>query len=188
MNTTLDNSADTLDMGCPACGALNLSTSIELDSFEYGPRESTPVLLTVKVPVHHCSTCGFSFTEEDASTLRHEAICKHLKVLTPHEIRAIRERYNLSQADFSEITNIGKASIARWEGGLLIQNQSNDNLLYLLTFKENMDRLKNRKAASHPSSNVIPFRPKFRAIKEIQLSRLEAEAEKFDLYPSAVMG
>lgn len=192
MNTTSENFTDSPTKICPACGANELSVSTEPDSFEYGERDSTPVLLTVMVPVHHCSSCGLSFTEEDASVLRHEAICKHLGVMNPQEIRAIREHYDLSQADFSEITNIGKASIARWEGGLLIQNQANDNLLYLLTFKENMDRLRQRKTtaivAENSCGNVIQFRPRFRAIKETQLSRLEAEAKDFKLYPTAAVG
>jgi transcriptional regulator with XRE-family HTH domain len=65
--------------------------------------------------------------------------------MTPAEIRAIRrEAGALSRAQFARITRLGEATIGRWERGELIQNRANDQLLYLLTFPENVTRLRNR--------------------------------------------
>jgi DNA-binding transcriptional regulator YiaG len=89
-----------------------------------------------------CNQCGFQFTDEVAEEARHEAVCRHLGVMTPKEIKEIRKSYGMSRAEFSHLTRIGEASLARWENGLLIQSPAYDQLLYLLTFPENLERLK----------------------------------------------
>ena len=53
----------------------------------------------------------------------------------------------MTRAAFAEMTRLGEASLARWEKGLLIQNPANDQLLYLLRFPENVERLRARPAA-----------------------------------------
>ena len=178
---------------CPSCGSKKVSSSTEVEHFKYGDKESE-VTLAAQVSVHLCAECGSKFTLEDASELRHEAVCRHLGILTPTEVRAVRERYALSQAEFSEISKIGKASLARWENGLLFQTLANDNLLYLLTFEDNFVRLKDKVLVlrSTPSpnlaENVIPFKPKFRAISKGEMERLEREAKAFDLFPVELVG
>ncbi|RKZ46465.1 MAG: hypothetical protein DRR16_19700 [Candidatus Parabeggiatoa sp. nov. 3] len=64
--------------------------------------------------------------------------------MTPKEIKAMREGYPLSQTELSQITRIDEESLSRWEKGEVIQNGALDNLLYLLTFHENLERLKTR--------------------------------------------
>ncbi|MBF0462526.1 MAG: helix-turn-helix domain-containing protein [Magnetococcales bacterium] len=120
-----------------------VSSTSEVESFQYGDQEDA-AMLSVSVRVYHCAACDLSFTTEEASESRHEAVCRHLGILTPTEVRGVRERCKLSQADFAELSKIGKASLARWERGALFQNQANDNLLYLLTFDDNVVRLRER--------------------------------------------
>ncbi len=177
---------------CPSCGSDDISSTQETEVFTYGAGDNA-AQLSVTVPVHHCANCGLSYTGDDAEMLRHEAVCAHLGVLSPREIRAIRERYGLSQAEFAEITKIGKASLSRWEGALLIQNQANDNLLFLLQMPENLERLKARaqhggKADSGKQGKVIPFRGRFRVVRETDIARLTEEAAQFELYPVAKAG
>ena len=177
---------------CNICGDSAITLSLEKESFVYGSGQES-VTLSVDVPVHHCAKCKNSFTEEDASDIRHNAVCKHLGIYTPNEIRTLREKYHLSQSEFSEITKIGKASLARWEGGVLIQNLSNDNLLYLLSFPDNLAKLKNKRLTSDPSQmknsmNIIPFTPKFRAINSNDIDEIKNEAAMFQLYPIAMKG
>ncbi len=70
------NSVDIPFVECPVCGHTHLSKTIEVDTFEYGIQTDNPVVLSVKVPVFHCSECNQSFTGEDASILRHNAVCE----------------------------------------------------------------------------------------------------------------
>lgn len=175
-------------LSCPACGAQKTYVSTENDTFMYGTGDDT-VQISVRIPVHHCSSCDLAFTGEEASELRHEAVCNHLGVMTPRQIRNIREQYGLSQTEFSQISRIGKASLARWESGSLIQNYANDSLLYLLTFAENVGRLKHRFAqaideasASISKSSVLQFAPRFKEINPAEASRRREEAQRFELY------
>jgi transcriptional regulator with XRE-family HTH domain len=115
--------------------------------------------------------------------------------LTPAEITAIRERYHLSRAEFARLTRIGEASLARWEGGLIIQNGSIDQLLYLLTFSENLDRLRHRRAdepmpvrteeAEQPSEEP-ESRPRLRALHVTP--EILREKDSFELVPTGVGG
>lgn len=61
--------------------------------------------------------------------------------LSSEQIHAIRAGYKLSIRKFGLITGIGWASLQRWESGKLVPNLALDNLLYLLTFEENLYRL-----------------------------------------------
>jgi putative zinc finger/helix-turn-helix YgiT family protein len=137
---------------CAICGSNEVSTTYELEEFPYGHGPDA-VMISVRIPIRHCRSCGESFADEDATLLRHEAVCRHLGVLPPRDIRDLRQRNNLSRASFAAATGIGEASLARWETGSLIQNRANDSLLYLLSFPENLTRLSERllPAAAEPS-------------------------------------
>lgn len=84
------------------------------------------VLLIAEVPVWSCAACGEEYTGEGAEEAQHEAVCHYLGRLTPADIKALRQRHGLSQAELAEKTGIGIASIKRWEGGTVIQNASLD--------------------------------------------------------------
>ena len=88
--------------------------------------------LTVTVPVHVCASCGLEFLDHEGETLKHEAVCAHLGVLTPSEIRGIREKHGMSRAAFAEVTGFDEATLNRWENGIRIQNAANDRYLRLL--------------------------------------------------------
>ncbi len=191
MHKNLDNLSEFHRLTCPSCESNNLSVKTVSEEFQYGSNDIA-VTLTALIHVHHCSSCDLSFTTEEASETRHEAVCRYLGVLTPAEIRGIRNQNYLSQSGFSELTKIGKASLARWETGAIIQNQANDNLLYLLSFPNNISRLKERACLRNTCSdqstpNIMPFLRKFRAIPDDQMSRLQAEADRFELFPAATV-
>lgn len=131
-------------LDCPMCGGNDVRTTIAVEKFVYGDGPEA-VELTAQVPVRTCNACGFQFTDDVAEEARHEVVCRHLGVMTPKEISRIRKAYGMSRAVFSRLTRIGEASLGRWENGLLIQNPAYDHLLYLLTFPENLERLKSRK-------------------------------------------
>jgi DNA-binding transcriptional regulator YiaG len=135
---------------CPNCTGSQFDTEWRKQSFQYG-KPGEAVELVAKVPVHVCRACEFEFTGEEAEEARHEAVCRHLGVLSPRQIVGLRKSYGMSRAEFAELSRVGTASLARWEAAILIQNPANDQLLYLLHYKENVDRLRNRR-----SPDVLP--------------------------------
>lgn len=125
---------------CGECGSERIRTSREIYNFPYGVGNDT-VELSCEVPFRRCSDCGFSFIDGEAEDICHEEVCKHLGVMTPAKIRALRKLHGLTQAKFSEVTKLGEATLSRWERGVVIQNQAYDNYLYLLAFSKNFDRV-----------------------------------------------
>jgi putative zinc finger/helix-turn-helix YgiT family protein len=141
---------------CPICGKSRIRTTPTEDPFRYGTGKEA-VELTVVVPVRSCVDCGYQFLDEEAEDIRHEAVCRHLGVLTPSEILALRRRYDVTRMQFAEITRLGEATLGRWERGALIQNAAYDQLLYLLSFEENFERLRERvnQRAEIVTENVV---------------------------------
>ena len=141
------------EITCAACGGSNLSRRMEMDEFEYGAGEGA-VSLSASVVVLTCNDCDFEFTGPSAEVARHEAVCRHLDIMTPAEIRDLRGRYGLSRQSFASITRLGAASIARWEAGSLLQSRAYDSLLYLLCFEDNLRRVRSRHTAAAPGESV----------------------------------
>jgi transcriptional regulator with XRE-family HTH domain len=84
----------------------------------------------------------------------HEAVCAHLGIMPPRAVIEVRKQFGISRQDFSEVTKIGEASLSRWERGVGVQNAALDQLLYLLTFRENYVRLK----AREPRAEIVAAR------------------------------
>lgn len=116
---------------CPQCDAQAVTTSWVLDTFEHHSRNSVAEI-EVYLPVRRCGSCGFGFVDHEGEDLKHEAVCRHLGVLTPKEIREIRRRFDMNRAEFAAATKLSEASLHRWENGLLIQNEAYDMYLRLL--------------------------------------------------------
>jgi putative zinc finger/helix-turn-helix YgiT family protein len=116
---------------CDECGGYKVQMSFKDDHFFFGSGTDA-VELVAQVPVWTCDKCGHAYTDGEAEDLRHEVVCRHLGVLSPTQIRGVREKYGMSQSDFAKATGFGLASVKRWETGALIQNQSADRLLRLL--------------------------------------------------------
>ena len=115
---------------CAECGS-SVATSWHSHTFKYGSGASAADL-TVRVPIRRCDDCDFDYLDDEAERIMHEAVCHHLGVLTPSEVRGIREYHGLSRAAFAKITGIGEASLGRWENGIKVQTPANDRYLRLL--------------------------------------------------------
>ena len=143
-------------------------------TFTYG-LGAAAVELTVDLPIHVCPACGLEYLDDEAETLKHEAVCAHLGVLSPNEIREIRRMHGMSRAAFSKATGLGEATLNRWENGILIQSAANDRYLRLLKDANNMRLLKRvdlEPAGSSPPSESDAER--FRAIKVEEHRRQQA--------------
>lgn len=83
---------------------------------------------------HKCEKCGEMyepFDNPDYNILSDYRIYREKKnLLQPEEIKEIRERYGLSQREFSKLLGLGHATISRIEGGV-IQSDHHDILLRL---------------------------------------------------------
>ena len=152
-------------------------------TFTYG-LGAAAVELTVDLPIHVCPSCGLEFLDDEAETLKHEAVCAHLGVLSPNEIRGIRRMHGMSRAAFSRVTGLGEATLNRWENGILIQSAANDRYLRLLAAPNNLHRL--TRLGSEQIDSVPPSETnagRFRAIDVSDEQR--RQQENFRLQPRA---
>ncbi len=130
-NLRSQNGFATDDLVCPLCDGKSIETFQHSDAFKYGANAAA-VTLRVNIPVRRCTACEFEFVDHEGEQLRHEAVCRHLGVLTPAEVREIRERHCMTRAAFAEATALGQATLGRWETGALIQNRAYDYYLRLV--------------------------------------------------------
>ena len=128
------------DLTCPICGEAGVVTYDHHDTFEYGSGDAA-VTLQVELPIRRCEACDFEFLDQEGERLKHEAVCRHLGVLTSTEIRQIRKRYGMTRSSFAEFTGLGEATLNRWENGVVIQNRANDRYLRLLGIEDIFHRL-----------------------------------------------
>lgn len=180
--STTPMSTENRDYACPQCGETGaVTTSPYRHTFRYGSGEST-VDLTVELPLRRCSTCEFEFLDDEAERLEHEAICAHLGVLSPKEIRGIREAYGLSRNEFAQVTGLGEATLNRWENGIKIQTLANDRYLRLLALPLNMQRLKRFGSSAQISSSGTNLNVgKFQVLSESGIVRHRQGQESFSL-------
>ncbi len=176
-----------LDQFCPRCDEPSVVTYRHEHAFNYGSGE-TAVKLHVELPVRRCTACDFQFLDHEAERIKHYAVCRHLGVLTPGEVRRIREGHGLTRAAFAQLTGLGEATLNRWENGTVIQNPANDRYLRLLgtpTGWSRLARLVGPDASQETSSSTS------RADTPGQFRKLEPTATvrqqqgHFDLEPAA---
>lgn len=134
---------------CFECGSKDLRRTRKSQKFEYNDG-GRAVKLNADVEVLRCSTCGFQMTDEQAETARQEAVCAYHGVMSPSKVKAIREATGMSRSEFAKLTRIGDASLIRWETGSHVPNAGYDNFLYLLGFRDNVERLKQRTPGQSP--------------------------------------
>lgn len=114
---------------CLACGAE--------DSYERKLVESEKDLrgetFTVKHHSWRCRKCGEGLLGpsemDEAMRAVVAAYQRAHHLLTAEDLKKLRQRQKLSQARLAELTGLGIASIKRWEGGLVLQTDANDESL-----------------------------------------------------------
>ena len=167
------------EAACFECDA-PVNTEWREHTFTYGVGDSA-VDLTATLPVRVCGSCGFEFLDQEAETLQHEAVCTHLGVLTPKEIRAIRKKHGMSRAEFSRVTGLGEATLNRWENAILIQNTGNDRYLRLLMSPGNLQQLQRLEDSRVLSPDWGTS--KFRVLSGDVLRRHQERQQDFRLTP-----
>jgi putative zinc finger/helix-turn-helix YgiT family protein len=119
------------DDACPRCGTMMKEARGRLKLPINGEEIAVPSASHLKCP--KCGEIVLRFQEakrlhEDASEIYRR---KH-GLLSAHEIRAIRERFNLNQADLARLLRLGANTVSRWESGRNVQTAAMDMLLRLI--------------------------------------------------------
>lgn len=99
--------------------------------------ETYPVKgIDIEVQAHVC-TCSVCHTEiwdaelDDENLTQAYQKYREIKgLLTPEEIKSIRQHYGLSQTAFAKVLGLGEKTIARYENGSL-QDEAQNNLILL---------------------------------------------------------
>jgi putative zinc finger/helix-turn-helix YgiT family protein len=99
----------------------------------------------------HCPKCGeIVLRFQDSKRLQEDAIAIYRKtheLLSADEIRGIRERFSLTQADLARLLRLGSNTVSRWESGRNVQTAAMDMLLRLIRdLPGSIDYLRNHAA------------------------------------------
>lgn len=73
--------------------------------------------IKVKVPAWRDPKDGEVYLETEATALLDKAKARYMGLLTPEQIRALRERLGLTQKQISGLLQIGDKTWTRWETG-----------------------------------------------------------------------
>ena len=128
----MGDNATNNDGRCSMCGHSPLEPRLIDETFEYEADGETVIVTAHHVPVRVCANCGESYSGPAAARVEHEAICHALDLLTPAEIKSLREQLGWSQQCLADLTGLGIATVSRWERGRLLQNRSNNKVLLAL--------------------------------------------------------
>jgi putative zinc finger/helix-turn-helix YgiT family protein len=119
------------DDACPTCGTTMVEKRGTLRLPVNGEEISVPSAVHLSCP--KCGEIVLRF--QDSKRLHEDAIAiyrgKH-GLLSADEIRAIRERFGLTQADLARLVRLGANTVSRWESGRNVQTAAMDILLRLI--------------------------------------------------------
>ena len=102
--------------------------------FQFVPPENIPggMMVIPDTEWLECDSCGERILSAELSQAIEGLRYERLGMLTPEEIKAVRERTGLSQEEMSSLVGVGAKTYTRWESGRSIQNKSSDNLIRLV--------------------------------------------------------
>jgi putative zinc finger/helix-turn-helix YgiT family protein len=119
------------DNACPECGVPMKEKRAKLKLPVNGEEITVPDATHLSCPKCHEVVLRF----DDARRLRQRALEIYRAkygLLTADEIRSIRERYGLTQAEIARLLRLGGNTISRWEAGRNVQTASMDMLLRMI--------------------------------------------------------
>lgn len=116
---------------CPSCGTTMVEERGTLRLPVNGEEIAVPSALHLR-----CPECGeVVLRYRDSKRLSEDAIAIYRRkhgLLAADEIRAIRERYNLTQAELARLLRLGANTVSRWESSRNVQTAAMDLLLRLI--------------------------------------------------------
>lgn len=116
------------DKKCPVCDSEKLIQIEEKVPLRAGDVEREMIMQATE-----CASCGCSFhtPEQERFNKRQRLAFRKLAegLLTGEQIRAIRQRYNLTQKQAAEIFGGGPVAFAKYEADDVAQSQAMDRLI-----------------------------------------------------------
>ncbi len=119
------------DDACPSCGTMMLEARGKLSLRVNGEPMTVPDISHLR-----CPSCPEKMLRLDEARQLREGAFKIYRqrydLLSGDEIRAIRERHRMTQAQFAALLRLGGNTISRWEAGRNVQSSAMDILLRLI--------------------------------------------------------
>lgn len=116
---------------CPACGTGMKEKRGTLRLPVNGEEVAVPSAVHLS-----CTKCGEVVLRfQDSKRLGEDAIAMYRRkhgLLSADELRAIRERFDLTQAGLAKLLRLGGNTVSRWESGRNVQTAAMDILLRLI--------------------------------------------------------
>jgi len=110
---------------------------------------------TVEAKVRICDDCAEECYDEELEnalfTAAYDLYRSRHNIMSPGEIRAMREKYGLSQRGLAALLGWGEVTVHRYEGGS-IADEAHNQLLHLLKYPENMLRIAQMNGERLPAS------------------------------------
>ena len=119
------------DNACPQCGTLMREKQGSLQFPVNG--EEIAVAESPHLSCPKCHEVVLRF--DDARKLRHRALESYRQkygLMSADDIRSIRERFGLTQAELARLLRLGANTISRWEAARNVQSASMDMLLRMI--------------------------------------------------------
>ena len=161
--------ADVYPKKCGECGG-RMAQSFEAISVDLRGETIT----VVGIDHGRCSQCGEAYLDLEATERLQQDAVRQLReargLLTPAEIRGLRDSLELSQAGLEELLGTGPKTVVRWEKGTVFQSVTADKLMRLLVTKPELaavlsgasprsakmktHRTQARRATTHPKATA----------------------------------
>ncbi len=119
------------DEACPQCGTMMTERRTTLKLPVNGEDVSVPSALHLRCP--KCDEVVLRFS--DSKRLQEDASAIYRRkrgLLSADGIRAIRERFGLTQRELAHLLHLGANTISRWESGRNVQTEAMEMLLRLI--------------------------------------------------------
>lgn len=113
---------------CPMCGSQSLR--IVHDDYKYEWPDGTQHVFR-DATWETCDACEEVLIPPELGERIEKQRYINEELLSPQEIKAIREKLHLTQMEMAEFIGIGAKTYTRWETGASIQNKSSDTLIRL---------------------------------------------------------
>lgn len=117
---------------CPLCGSDTLEH--KRGDYRFEPPQNIPggTMILPNATWDACTSCGQDILPDELTKAIEVEHYRRLGLLTPEEIRQVRQKTGLSAVDLANLLGVGAKSYTRWENGRSMQNKSNDTLIRLL--------------------------------------------------------
>ena len=116
---------------CPICGGLSLDVCT--GEYKFDPPSNIPggTIIIHSASWEECTNCGEQIISLELEQQLENVRRERLGLLTPEEIRNIRDSAGLTQIEMAQLLGLGDKTYTRWESGKSLQNKSSDNLMRL---------------------------------------------------------